>query len=503
MTRGTHTGKWAGGALVLLLLATSACSGGWSSSSKERTPTSVVWLGRTSMPLEASEVARLKEVGVEEAFVNLARFDADAENPLVAVEAPPLPPSMPVTMVVAGSWNGAADVASLAKDVAEAAQEMRFDVEGGGSIPVGLHFDFARAESLSSLTEFLRVLRSELDRSLLLSLSIQRSWLQREGLVDLAQSADFIVPFLYGQRVKERETSKAWDFIALERHLQAIEALDVPYMLGVVSLGNAAHLRGNGAVKARVTSTSVQEILRNRDLKLRPSFSLDGVNRRVYEVVVEKPTEVGSWKVGPGDVIRVVRAATSDLEELLRLLEAWEVPNHLGQAYYRLPSSEEKLSISLENLLNALDRTPAAPDLYLDASLQRRSARGWLVRFTITNRNGEITELSLVDNNFMEVRCLNGTFGKASLEDFYRFDLYKRNRKGELERTFRRSDTLRLHIPILEGAQKVTSGDIEVHVNGSPIFEMEGRFLLPDGKTVELGPTRWPAANKEDTSADG
>ena len=36
-----------------------------------------------------------------------------------------------------------------------------------------------------------------------------------------------------------------------------------------------------------------------------------------------------------------IRAATSDIEELTRLVDAWEVPNHMGQVYYRLPSAEE------------------------------------------------------------------------------------------------------------------------------------------------------------------
>lgn len=493
-TRRAARWAWRLTLLALTLLTLPACSGdgGWGGGGRERTPTSMVWIGRTSTPLEASDVARLKEAGIGEAFVHLARFDADRDVPLVEVETPPLPPSMPITLVVSGTWGNPSDVDDLARRTADAAQDIRFEVEGQGSIPVGLHLDFTRAESLASLKDFLKVLRSDMDSSLLLSVSVPRLWMGREGLQEVADSVDFLVPFLYGQRVREKEASEAWDFIALERHLQAIETLDTPYLLGIVNLGSASHMRPNGAVKARITPTSVQEILWNRDLKLRPSFSLEGINRRVYEVVVEKPSTVGNWQVAPGEVIRIVRTATSDLEELLRLLEVWELPNHLGQAYYRLPSRDEKLSLSLGNLLNALDRSPAEPDLHLDASLQRRSGRGWLVRFSITNRNGEITELSVVDNNFLEVRCLNGLFGKATLEDFYRYDLFRVNRDGEMERTFRRSDTMRLHIPILEGEQTVTSGDIEVHVSGRPQFELEGKFLLPDGRTLELGPLPWP-----------
>ncbi|MDX1430341.1 MAG: hypothetical protein R3282_08640, partial [Rhodothermales bacterium] len=46
------------------------------------------------------------------------------------------------------------------------------------------------------------------------------------------------------------------------------------------------------------------------------------------------------------------------------------------------------------------------------------------------------------------VRCLNGVFGqRIRTGDFYRFDLYRTTDGGELERTFRRSDVVRLHVP--------------------------------------------------------
>ena len=165
-----------------------------------------------------------------------------------------------------------------------------------------------------------------------------------------------------------------------------------------------------------------------------------------------RSTRVGKWELAPGEKIRVVRAATSDLEELTRLVGAWELPHHLGQVYYRLPADEEGLSLPWATCLNALDPTPASPDLVLDVKIQRRTGRGWLVRFSITNQNGEITELSLIDNNFLQVRCLGGLFGqRVETGDFYRYDLYRSKEDGEIERTFRRSDILRLHVPILDG----------------------------------------------------
>lgn len=466
----------------------------WTASRLTKVPTSALWVGQGGV-LEASDLTRLQEAGVDEIFFYLGKFDPDADGgPLVIEGLRDVPGGIPLTMAISGQWSESLEAAEeLAEQTAEAAKQLRFDVGDSGALPVGLHFDFTDVSSFESLTKFLEVLRKKFERDLFLSFSVQREWLSDPGLADAVGRVDFIVPFLYGQRIREAEDPQAWDFVELERNIQKLEDLDSPYMIGIVTLGTATHLDARGSVKARMTPISLQEILWNRDLSLRPGFSLEGSNRRVYSVEAEKPTTVNKWELEVGDVVRVVRAATTDLEGLDRILETLEMPNHLGQLYYRLPRDEERLSLSLDNLLDVFDDTPAEPDLLFDASLQRRTGRGWLMRFSITNRNDEITELSLVDSNYLQARCLNCVFGKADPGDFYRYDLYKTNSSGELERTFRRSDLIRFHVPILEGEQNVTSGDVETHLRGEPRVEIEGRFLLPDGRYLEIPPTLWPS----------
>lgn len=467
---------------------------------REKAPGSALWIGTHSQPLEASETARLAEAEVGEVYLTVARLDvADPEGPLVRIEAPDPPPSMPVTLAIQGDWEGGVEPQTLADRVAEAARQLRFDAESRGGVPIGLHFDLLRVESFAGYAEFLQALRQVLDRNLFLSISLQRSWIGHPELAALAEAVDFVVPFLYGQRVNESEDGKAWDFVELEIQLQKLEELGVPYSIGVIGLGTATHLNENGGVKARTTRLSLQELLWNRSLKLRPGFSLEGVNRRVYAVVAERSTTVGKWSLRKGDGVRVVRAATSDIEELMRLVGAWENPRHLGQVYYRLPSSEERLSLTLENLFNALDPSPASPRLELDLSLQRRTGRGWLMRFSVANGNGEITELSLVDSNYIQVTARNGIFSsRVKPGDFYRYDLYRTREGGEPARDIRRPDLLRLHLPIMEGSQNLTSGDVELKVQGSPELELVGRFLLPDGRTLEVGPRIWSDGRFED-----
>ncbi len=477
--------------VLLAALLASGCPGGGRGLHKGAV--SGLWVEPDEVRyLEPDLVSRLAEAGIRELFVPMADLDlASGEGPLVRRPIPDLDPTLELNVAVGGRLElGGADPEEAAKRVAEGVEQLLFDVEARGLVPVGVHFDLRAIDSVPVGAAFFKRLRAALDRSSYLSVSLRRSWMDHDEIRSLAQATDFVVPFLYGRRAWEGDADEAWDFRVVRQRLEQLEGFGVSYMVGIVGIGNATHSGRNGKVKAFTSEQALHPFLWNHNLELRRGFSLQATHRRVYTLVAESATRAGGWAIEPKDEIRLVRPMTTDLDELLEMLAEGEHPHMIGQLYYRLPAPEERLSITPENILNALDDDPIAPDLRFEVQVSRRTSRGTRFRFLIENRNRESTELSLLDNNFLQVTAGANAFGDVEVGDFYRYELLRMASDGSFERMYRDANVVRLHLPILEGRQRVSSGDVEIQ-RRDPTLELEARFMMPDGRTVEYGPFTW------------
>ena len=478
-------------ALAAGLALSAGLLSGCSDSSKRPARKSVaaaVWVNSSSEALQPNLVSKLKEAGVEEVFLQAARLDSGSGEVVATSEPLTVPATLACTVAISGSFKGSADPAAVADRILSGFREAQARIEQEDTLVVGLHLDFTVVESFEAYGKMLEALREKLSPKMFLSITVQRSWLGDELLKPALEHTDFFVPFLFGQRIDEKEDPSAWDLGNIERSLQKADGLGRPYLLGIIDLGTATWNNRSGAVKERVTRMSMKDLVRNPAIQLRPGFSLEGTNRRVYTFEVQKATELAGWSLPSGDTVRIVRLASSDLEELLRRLDLWANPNRVGQLYYRIPHSEERLSFSAESLASALQLESKSLDLSCEVTVQRRTGRGWLVRFTLINSSGGFSELALLENNYLEVKIDSGSFGtNANAGDFQRYDLLKET-GGKRERTFRSPDILRLYAPMLEGQQQLVSGDIEVITPSAPTFRITGNFLLPEGKDLTLGP---------------
>lgn len=478
--------------LSVLCVGLAACPDAWSR--KGRSPVSGIWIGVESGRLEPSGAALLQTVGIEEAFVEMAVLDPNQSQPIRRHSDLPQDMGLPVHLVVTGSPqlpSADDEVEALATTVAESLRQLRFEAESRGWLVLGICFDLGEGTSLSREAALLHELRGRLD-DLFVSATVRRDDIKSDSdeLDALSSSVDFLIAELYGQRPGTADVKAAWDFGQMEKNVEILEDLGVPYQVGVVTLGTASYASRKGAVKSQTTEMTMQQVMADRNMRMQPGFALEGTDRRVYVLRAEGPARVNHWDLVEGELVRVVRAATYDLEELHRLLSLWPAKHHLGQVYYRLPGPQEGLSLPVESLAGALDTSPATPELVLDVSVQRRVGRGWLVRFMIENLNREFTELSFTQYNYIEVRTNQGAFAAEQKPgDFYSYDLYLEREEGEEnpKRTIRNPNLMRLQVPVLEADQRVSTGDILVESRRLEL-SLQGRFLLPDGRVLELGP---------------
>lgn len=469
-------------ALAVAFLA-AGCSKGAKRLNKD--PGSALWLA-SGAELTFGEIDELREVGVSELFVEAGRLGWEGSAPRIQTQ-PML--SMPrragMTLVVSGGWfvgdlEPEAAATALWNELARLEGEARRqNVEA-----VGFHFDVNASGALESYAATLSALQSELPDDLFLSATVARSWIGREGLAEVAAAVDFVVPFLYGQRPGEgMDISDAWDLQEVEATLRSLGELDRDYMLAVVTLGRVIHLGGDGTWKGESFEIPVSALVDNRALELASGFSLEGIDRLVYTFHAKGRTRVGEWEVEPGDQLRAVRLSGYHLEELERQASAFGLEHYLGTLYYRLAGADERMAVDRESLVAALGPEPvvARPEAHLEEAGRGR------VRVVLENAGPEATDLLPIGRyNFVELEVKGGTFGKVDAGDFARYDILRRDEKGEVVRAFRNVPIVHLYTPILESGERMESGPIEVNGVGLDAVKVTGQFVVPGGTTVPV-----------------
>jgi len=471
-------------------LALAACFGGHR---EPKAPGIAIWIGPGARDLDVAALGRLADQGVTEYFVESARLEWDGARPrLVALHAPRAARQERTTLVVTGAWPAAdIDAAAAASALATQLDGLRLAAEREGRLPVGVHLDLNATGAWEGYGRALEKLRSALDDRLYLSASIALADLASPGLEKRIEALDFVVGFLYGQRPGEVERPEAWDLQDVESATGRLDALGRPYYLGAVTIGTASWRDRGGAVRGTTSALDLGALVREGRLELKRGFSLEGIDRQVYEFRARSPLVVGAWALSTGDSVRVVRAATSNVEELLRRCGAWSARRLLGQVFWRLPAADERMSLTAANLADALAPAPSTPALDL---LVERIAAGrdqWQLRLTLTDANDESTDLGFYDANYVELGVEHARIADVEPGDFSRFELYSHGEGGTM-RALREADTLRLFAPIVEGRQRLASGPIVLLLTGpEAVVRTSGRFLRTDGELSILEPREW------------
>ena len=476
--------------LLLAAVGAGACVGPWRR--PEKAAGALVWVSAASPP-EASALTALEAAG-REVVLEVGTLEWREGTPSLAWQRPRAAPRrLPVTLALRGEGPpGEVEAGAAAAALARQVGALRLDAESWGLVPVGVHFDVAAQGRLAAWAQVLDGLRDELGGDLFVSASLERSWLEDPDAGRLADAVDFLVAFLYGQRPGEPEDPAAWDLIGLEAAATRLEELGCRFYVGAVSLGSADHLSRGGGLAATTTRGELSAFARHPGLRLRTGFSLQGGERRVYTFAAEAPATVGGFRLRAGESVRVTGTAGSYLGELRRRLERSPRDGYLGMVYYRLPSPEETLSLPAASLVGLLAGDAPPPALRAALEVVGRLPGGLRLRAVLENLHPEPTELSLLDNNYLELDLTGGVFTDVDPGGFWRFALLEAEAERVTMGGLRAPTRLRLFLPLLEGLERVESGTIEVRGDPRHLeLSSSAAFMLPDGTAVELAPSLW------------
>jgi hypothetical protein len=484
------------GAVLLSCAAALALGGCFAERREPKSPGVAVWVGAGSIAPDAAVLARLAEQGVTEYFVEAARLAWDGPRPrLEPVPARRAPRRDRTSLVIVGTWPAVeVDAGEAASALAQAIQGLRLSAERDGRLPVGVHFDVEAGGALAGYGRTLAKLRREMDARLYLSATVARADLGREELADLVEALDFAVVFAYGQRPGEPEDPDAWDLQAVEATVSRLDALGRPYMLGAVTVGTATWRDRSGRARGNSAELDLAALVRTPKLELKRGFSLEGIDRQVYEFRARSPVVVGSWAMSAGESVRVARAATSNLEEFLRRCGAWQTGALLGPLFWRLPTPTERMSISAANLADALAPEASVPALEIVVERPSAGREEWRLVLTLVSGNDESTDLAFFDSNYVDLSVRHARITEVDPGAFARFELAAGGERKTM-RALREADALRLFVPIVEGRQRLATGPITLLLTGpEPTVRTAGSFLLTDGRTADLEAREWTFA---------
>lgn len=477
---------------VLLLVGALVCVACLGRSLEPKARGSSLWLASDSGELTAAHQSKLAGLGLREVFLDAGDLEWNGAPAIRRRALPNVPRRTTSTLVVYGQWlPGERKPAEVGKLLLAELLALRIEAEQAGVLVSGYHFEVDPGERGEAYARSLATVRRALAGSAFLSVGLSRRQLDLPQAKAIAAAADFVVSFLYGQRPAEAEDPTAWDLESVEQNFRKLEALDRPYLTGAVTLGSAQHRERGGSRKASTTVLSLGEVVRNPALELKPGFSLQGVDRQVWEFVAQKRARVGEWTLERGESVRVVRTATPLMEEFRRRVGAWESERHLGEIYYRLPRPGERLSLSVENLAAVLGPESSALELTLSLTRSIASRQTWIVTARLENRSTESSDLAYFENNYVQLDVAGAIAVEAEAGDFRRAELLHDGERGSMQ-AMRLANQVRLFLPFVEEGQIAESGPITLRLlERTPRLKISASFLLPEGRLLATDPIDW------------
>jgi hypothetical protein len=373
--------------------------------------------------LDGEGARLLAAAGAEEVFLEAAEVEPEAGGlalrPAAGVFRGAVPRGTPVTLVARGSFGGTVPIGDPeAAGVALAAElrDLALSAEEAGLLPLGVHLEPGFGEPPPP-AELVRAVRTGLGSELLLSISIPRRVLDAgatsddafESAAESARAADFVVVDLYGHPARAADDPAAWDPEVLQSDLAKLGELGADFVAGLHVVGNAWHLdsagervEGEGTSRADLKALALDPALR---LEIDP-FASNG--RLLYVFQAQAPARVAiagsTWRLSPGESIRVSRSAPPVARWILDALEESGPDGYTGPLFRRIGAADERLAFQPADIAAALGAETGGPEIGWRIVVESRDSDSVVLQVELENRGTQSTELVTTEGVEQDLR---------------------------------------------------------------------------------------------------
>jgi hypothetical protein len=494
--------------LVLLVLSAGAGCGGDAHDRPARPRGPAVWVAPSAATLSGEGARLLAAAGAEEVFLAAAEVEPAAGGlalrPVPEAFRGAVPRGTPVTLVARGPFGGTVPVGdpkAAGAALAEALRSLALDAEEAGLLPLGVHLEAEDDPGGGPApADLVRAVRTGLGAELLLSISLPRRVLDPaatpedafEAAAESARAADFVVVDLYGHPADAEDDPAAWDPERVQADLVKLGELGVDFVAGLHVVGTAWHLdssgarvEGQGSTRADLKALALDPGLR---LEIDP-FASNG--RLLYAFQAQAPARVAvagsTWRLAPGESIRVSRSAPPVARWILDVLEQSGLDGYTGPLFRRIGAADERLAFQPADVAAALRAESGGPELGWRIVVESRFSDSVVLGIELENRGTQSTDLVTTEGNYLEVKAQNGHFTAVEPGDFTRYTLWRGDQEARPGIGWREPDGVRLSTPMIDGGERVGGARLTLRTTGgAPRISVAGRFVSTGGEVLEL-----------------
>ena len=344
---------------------------------------------------------------------------------------------------------GSIDSTTLANEIVASFQEdsLRATLDGADVSGLQLDVDFPTS-LLPRYKQTLIAIRPEIHPGTELSITGLPTWMDSPALSSVLQNVDFWVPQFYGGEIPTRSSQSIpiSSPESINYYVNKARQIDKPFYAGLAAYSIALLYNSSGSLISLRGDMNPAAVVSDPNLELIDQRSFASAERRyAFRAKADGVTE--GLNMRAGDVLVIDLPSSESLRIASRIVRRLAGRKLMGLCVFRLPISDDPATLSIDQVITALDDRDSAAAIYVRLKQQQQHV------FTLEIRNGGTVspiigslkvDLTVPAGSFKEIRSRPGVSLQPLCADAQRC-------------SERRANRLRLTVDFLAPGQTLTT----------------------------------------------